>query len=152
MVYMLITFLIGLMFVFVNVMFYVVVLLVFTLWVLLWLVSSGYIRTLIMLLVVIVYVGAIMILIGYICAVCPNPKLTPAKLSLFWLFFFTILLNMIFILFEINSYSKSSFILDYFFRMWGLLMFFVLVFILFFTLLIVTSQYNIPQGPFRSVF
>lgn len=102
-----------------------------------------------MLLIIIVYIGAMMILIGYICAVCPNFVLISYnKLYPFLSIFF---ISFMYYMVEVNVLTKSSFMIDYFFRLWGLFLFFVLVFMLFFTLLIVTSQYNIPQGPFRSI-
>jgi hypothetical protein len=110
-----------------------------------------YINFLTAFILVIVYVGAIIVLIGYICAIRHNLVLEP-NYNVVYLFLF--LLPFIFVfsysnifIFELNS----STIVDYFYSYQGVSMFFVLVTILFITLLIVTSQYSVPQGPFRSV-
>ena len=100
---------------------------------------------------VIVYVGAMIVLIGYICAISPNLILEPnynyryRLLLLLPSFYFIETLDM--------SYfrSSTSTIVDFFYSFQGLFIFIVLVSMLFITLLIVTSQYSVPQGPFRSV-
>lgn len=145
-------FLARLMFLFVNALFYTVSLLILSFLVLTWIVSSNIMSTLIMILVVIVYVGAIIILIGYICAVRPN-LITSPSLNYFGLAFMFLVFG-----FFLKDYSTFGFseiqgtLLDFFFRDWGCLVFLLIVFILFFTLLIVTSQYRTPQGPFRSSY
>jgi hypothetical protein len=108
-------------------------------------------RTLIIILIVVVYVGAIIILIGYICAVSPNLVTTPSFNYLRVIFLsilFTYFFNFGFI--RGSERFKSGTLLDFFFRDWGVHMFILMVFMLFFTLIIVTSQYSSPQGPFRS--
>lgn len=115
-------------------------------------VSSNYIRTLMIILIVVVYVGAIIILIGYICAVSPNLVTSPSFNYLglvFASFIFSFLFSM-----TSNSVGlerfKTGTLLDFFFRDYGVVIFVVIVLMLFLTLLIVTSQYRSPQGPFRS--
>lgn len=142
-----------LMFVFSNALFYTSSLLMISVALLLWMVSSNIIRILMLLLVLIVYVGAIIILIGYICAVCPNLVLSSnynyvSFLSLFSLLFFIMYFSSLAV--ESTESCKSGILLRYFFRAWGVFSFVMIVLILFFTLLIVTSQYISPQGPFRS--
>jgi hypothetical protein len=144
-------FIVSLILLFVNALFYTVSLLVLSFSVLIWMVSSNYIRTLIMILIVVVYVGAMIILIGYICAVSPNMVILPS-LNYIWLAFFSLLFT-----YFINNFITSGFeikqdtLLDFFLSDWGSLVFILIVFMLFFTLLIVTSQYIVPQGPFRSI-
>jgi len=100
---------------------------------------------------IIVYVGAIIVLIGYVCAVSPNLSLEPD----YRLLFFFLLLLLFFILFNFcvvfSLDTVSNTLVDYYYSFQGLLTFLVLVFILFITLLIVTSSYFITGGPFRSV-
>lgn len=142
-----------LMLMFTNVLFYTVSLLLLSLSILLWLVSSNYVSTLLIILITIVYVGAIIILIGYICAVCPNLIITPSNRYFYFILRVVVLLSARVLNYSVSyglESAKSRFLLDYLFRDWGILMFILIVFMLFFTLLIVTSQYNSPQGPFRS--
>lgn len=140
------------MFVYVNTLFYSMVLLAIVLALLYLLVSNLMMHTLTMIMLAIVYIGAIMILIGYICAICPNLILTPSHLSLG---VYLVLIGVPFLLFPFRRrlVFNSSFIpiVNYFYSYSGLLVFLTLVFILFITLLMVTSQYMTPKGPFRSV-
>lgn len=141
-----------LIFVFSNSLFYIISLLFISLFTLIYLTSINYIRVLMFLLIMIIYIGAIIIFIGYICAICPNIKFSYC-FFLFPLFFFisfVVLLLIDIVRLRVIS-SKSDSLLDYLFRYWGLFIFILIVFILFITLLIVTSQYSSPQGPFRSV-
>jgi len=115
------------------------------------LVINTLLNTLTAFMLVIVYVGAMIVLIGYICAISPNLVLEPDYsitylfVSLF--FTFTILDS-----FSIPTFNTSTFTLvDFFYSYQGLFVFISLVFMLFITLLIVTSQYSVPQGPFRSL-
>lgn len=139
-------------FVFSNSLYYIISLLFVSLFTLIYLVSINYISVLIFLLIIIIYIGAIIIFIGYICAICPNIKFS-YNLFLFPLFIF---ISFIYFIFLNRArlrimFLKSDTLLDYLFRYWGLSIFVLVVFILFITLLIVTSQYSSPQGPFRSV-
>lgn len=140
------------MFVYVNTLFYSIALLVFVLGLLFTLVSNMMIHSLTILLLVIVYVGAMMILIGYICAICPNLILVPTHLSVS-LYVFSSLIFSLFFFWLLVPVSVDLFIplSNYFYSWYGGLAFAVLVFMLFLTLLIVTSQYITPKGPFRSV-
>lgn len=137
--------------IFSNALFYTVSLLAISLIVLTWVVCSNLIRTLMFLLVIIVYVGAIIIFIGYICAVCPNFVITPN----YNYSYLVLLVSLIYLLTFKRSYviscTKQGRLLDYFFRNWGVMTFVLVALILFSTLLIVTSQYRSPQGPFRSI-
>lgn len=140
------------MFVYVNTLYYRIVLLAIVLSLLYILVSNLILHTLTIIIVSIVYIGAMMILIGYTCAICPNLILSPSHLSLL---VYLLLIACPFILYPVTytPIFNSSFIpiVTYFYSYRGLLVFATLVFMLFITLLIVTSQYITPKGPFRSV-
>lgn len=137
--------------VFSNALFYTVSLLAISIIVLIWVVCSNLMSTLILLLIIIVYVGAIMIFIGYICAVCPNFIITPNYNYLYLYAFCFLIYFLTFNNSYVTSSSKLGSLLDYFFRDWGVLTFILVALMLFSTLLIVTSQYSSPQGPFRSI-
>lgn len=140
------------MFAYINTLYYSIVLLVIVLSLLFILVSNIILHSLTMLILAIVYIGAMMILIGYICAICPNLILLPTSISLY-LYLFVVLISFIFIPLNMFISGNQSFIpiVSYFYTSSGMLVFYTLVFILFITLLIVTSQYMTPKGPFRSV-
>lgn len=140
------------MILFSNVLFYTISLLFISISLLLFMVFMNYVRTLLFLLIVIVYVGAMIILIGYICAVCPNFVTRSSTVSNYlflflvvFIFYFSISLSFR------QNYSKFGSLSDYFFSLWGSPVFFMIAIILFLTLIIVTSQYSSPQGPFRSL-
>jgi hypothetical protein len=139
------------LFVFKNSLYFTIMLLTISVLTLSSLVINTLLNTLTAFMLVIVYVGAIIVLIGYICAISPNLVLEPDYsitylfVSLF--FTFTILDS-----FSTPTFNTSTFTLvDFFYSYQGLFVFISLVFMLFITLLIVTSQYSVPQGPFRSL-
>lgn len=142
-------------FVFRNRLNYSIILLFISLIVLIGLVSKQCLSLLIFCILMIVYSGAIIILIGYICAVCPNLVLS-SSLDLFKIIII-VLLNFIYLLFfknflgELSLNINLNFIVDYFYTYWGLIIFIVLILMLFIVLLIVTSQYISPKGPLRSI-
>jgi len=116
-------------------------------------VANNILRVLIFILIVIVYVGAMMILIGYICAVSPNPVLLP-RLNLISILLFLRFSFFVLFPFEFKFYGvgvNKVVVSDVFFTRWGIVSFVCVVVILFVTLLIVTSQSSSPQGTFRSV-
>ena len=138
-------------FIFKNSLFYTIALLLITFLVLCYLALNRYLTFLRAFILVIVYVGAIIVLIGYICAIRPNLVLEPRYNNIFVLsiiFFLIIIFDSI--AFSTFSLTTST-IVDYFYSYQGIYIFLVLVLILFITLLIVTSQYSVPRGPFRSV-
>lgn len=99
---------------------------------------------------VIVYVGAMMVLIGYVCAVTPNITLEPSYsniLAIIFTFFLTFSLSPSI---DLSFSTTDITIADYFYSSYGLFTFSLLVLMLFITLLMVTSQYTSPKGPFRS--
>lgn len=63
--------------IFINVLFFNISLLLVSVLIFLWLVRSGFVSVLIFILVITVYAGAIMVLMGYICAICPNFSTNP---------------------------------------------------------------------------
>lgn len=138
------------LFVFKNSLYFTIMLLAISILTLSYLVLKTLVGTLTAFMLIIVYVGAIIVLIGYICAVRPNLSLEPdySKLRLF-----LILTPSLFLVegFSYPVFRGTVFTLtDFFYSLEGLFMFSSLVLMLFFTLLIVTSQYSVPQGPLRS--
>lgn len=142
-------------FVFSNTLYYTVALLSIIILILIELVSSGFLNSLTMLMLSIVYIGAMIILIGYICAICPNLIIS------LWFSKYTVLLFILLSLFFIISpniphysinYTLSSYnLVDFIYSISGGYLFLSIVFILALSLLLVTSQYLTPKGPFRSV-
>jgi len=138
------------LFIFKNSLYFTIILLAISMLTLSYLVLNTMVGTLTAFMLIIVYVGAIIVLIGYICAVRPNLSLEPdySKLR-----YFLILITSLFL---VESFSYPTFrgtvfsLTDFFYSLEGLFMFSSLVLMLFFTLLIVTSQYSVPQGPLRS--
>jgi hypothetical protein len=132
-----------------NTMFYTISLLVLRVALMYFLASSFCLRVLLFLAVVIVYVGAMIILIGYICAISPNVSFS----SRFSSFSFPLLLLLAFHSLSTPpslSYSPPSDLGRFFYSDKGFFIFIVLFICLFITLLIVTTQYSSPKGPFRS--
>lgn len=130
-------------------MFYAISLIFISVSVSCYLVFHNLISVLVSIMFVIVYVGAIIILVGYICAVTPNLYLEP-DYSLFSLF-----MCFLGIFWSLNSafgsYSKSINLVDFYYSAYGLFIFSFLVFCLFMVLLMVTTHDNSPRGPFRSL-
>lgn len=134
-----------------NSLYYTIALLVISICILRYLTLNVYLTTLTALILIIVYVGAIIILIGYICAVSPNLNLEP-DFSFLYPSIFLLFLLILFFKKDSTSFSLTlSTITDFFYRVQGIFLFFTLIFILFICLLIVTSQYSSPRGPFRSI-
>nr|AGI78546.1 NADH dehydrogenase subunit 6 [Brachionus koreanus] len=138
--------------VFVNTLYYSMVLLIIVLSSMFFLVSNHLMHTLTMLMLAIVYIGAMMILIGYICAISPNMILTPLFLGAAYYVVYGLFVNTILPL-NHTLVIDQSFIpmTNFFYSSVGFSVFSLLVFMLFITLLMVTSQYMTPKGPFRAV-
>lgn len=112
---------------------------------------NTYISSLTALIFIIVYVGAIIILIGYICAISPNMILEPDYSNIYlFLFLFIVFSSLDSLSFTRFSPTNLS-MADFFYSSEGVFVFFTLAFMLFITLLIVTSQYTTPRGPFRAI-
>ena len=139
------------LFIFKNSLYFTMILLTISILTLSSLVLNTFISSLTAFILVIVYVGAMIVLIGYICAIRPNLVLEP---DYSFGYFFSFLLISFILLDSFSSpvFNMSTFTLvDFFYSYQGLFVFISLVLILFLTLLIVTSQYSVPQGPFRSL-
>merc|ERR1712127_1172392 len=122
------------LYIFKNSMYFTIALLSISFIVLRYLALYTYLTFLTVFILIIVYVGAMIVLIGYICAVSPNLILEPNYNTSY----FSILLVLIYTLF--NNYNTS-----FFNSYQGLFLFSFLVIILFVTLLIVTCQYTVPN-------
>lgn len=139
------------LFIFKNSLYFTIALLAISFIVLIYLALYTYLTFLTVFILIIVYVGAMIVLIGYICAVSPNLMLEPNYGTLYY----SIVLLLAYTLFDqfntsfFNSTTVS--LVDFFYSYQGLFLFSFLVLILFVTLLIVTCQYTVPNGPFRSV-
>ena len=143
-------FLVLRMLVFSNSLYYSIVLLFIVVYLLFFLVVNSLISTLTMIIFTIVYIGAMMILIGYVCAISPNILTSPSYRYLYF-----VLLPPIFLMSpHFTSYgffSRNNFLVYFFYSSYGAILFFLIVFMLFLILLLVTSQYMAPSsGPFRS--
>jgi len=139
------------LFVFKNSLYFTMILLAISILTLSSLVLNTYLNSLTAFMLVIVYVGAMIVLIGYICAIRPNLVLEP-DYSILYVFLVLLLAFWLLNSFSVPVFNTSTFTLtDFFYSFQGLFIFMSLVFILFLTLLIVTSQYSVPQGPFRSL-
>jgi len=141
----------SLLFIYKNPLFYISALLITSIISFIYLVLNSFVSTLTGLILVIIYVGAIIILIGYICAVSPNLIL---KRNYSYLYLWVFLLILYFItstLTSSNFITSTLTLTDYFYSLNGLISFLIITLILFITLLIVTSQFTSPKGPFRSI-
>ena len=135
------------MLLFPRTLYYVIVLLLFCISSLFYLSSHMFIRSLTFIMLVVVYVGAMMVIIGYICAISPNIIFYtrgPSGLYAFFLFSFFLLFLVFFSSYESNLLTPM---VDYFYSSFGLFVFLYLVFLLFITLLMVTSYYTSSKGP-----
>ena len=97
---------VGLMVVFNNSIFYLMSVLFMSSYILFFLVTNNVLGVLIFILIVIVYVGAMIILIGYICAVSPNPVLLP-RLNLVSVLFLRGLFFFVLFPFEFKFYNRG---------------------------------------------
>jgi len=144
--------LLSLMCFYVNTIFYAMSLLAVVLCLLFSLVSTYCVHTLTILVLLIVYVGAMIILIGYVCAISPNLiTCTVAPFSPIFLASSALLLTSCVDPKQWLSPHRADFLRSFFYSSYGVVSFLTLIFILFITLLIVTSQYLAPRGPFRSL-
>lgn len=139
------------LFIYKNSLYFILSLLLVSFLILGFLSLHSYLNFLTVFMLIIVYVGAIIVLVGYVCAISPNLALEPDYSNFFIYFSLSISLYLL----SYNSFSileiSSITIVDYFYSFQGIFLFFLLALILFVTLLIVTSQYSVPKGPFRSI-
>ena len=134
-----------------NSLFFTMGLLLISILTLCYLTLRGYISSLTALIIVIVYVGAIIILVGYICAVSPNLYLEPDYSFLYSFLLLRVFAGLTSSILNFNFSDSTINLVDYFYSSYGLLMFLFLIFMLFICLLIVTSHDHSPRGPFRSI-
>lgn len=140
------------MFVYVSTLYYTLTLLVFVLVLLSRLVSISAAHTLTILILLIVYLGAIIILIGYICAISPNLIVNSSFINGLPPLSFAFLLLLFVDSKHWSTLSvRGDHLTGFFYSSFGVVSFLVVIFMLFVTLLIVTSQYLAPKGPFRSL-
>ena len=140
------------LFVYTNSLYYSIFLIAFCLLILSYLVLMFSINILICFIFLIVYLGAMIVIIGYICCVTPNINLEPDYNWFYMIFLsFTVLVRPMyrFLVFPFYGTSLQQAILIYSFDM--VLVFFTIVTILFLTLLGVRTPPSSPQGPFRSL-
>jgi len=134
------------MFIFPNSMFFTFSLILFISLSLGILTSTGALQPLIAIMFLLVYLGAVVILIGYICAVSPNIVTTPSKVFLILGFLIPLISSSMPPLSQ-TLFTPSSFFLS----SSGISTFILIAVMLFVCLLLVSSQYSSPKGPFRSV-
>ena len=127
--------------VFPSTVYYVLMLLAFRLLLLYSLASSCFIRVLVFIMIIVVYVG-------YICAISPNVYFSSKSFVSFLPLFLLSLLVCPSTTLEATPLSSLS---RYFYTSYGSFLFLFLVFSLFITLLMVTSYYISSKGPFRSI-
>jgi hypothetical protein len=138
----------SLILVFPNTFCYILCLLVFVLISLFYLTSISYVNTILFLMVVVVYLGAIIIFIGYICAIRPNVVLSHSNSPITLFLFFSLL--SLFLTLPKSDLSIGSCLTNSFYSPFGFFVFILLLFFLFISLLIVTSYYLSSKGPLRS--
>lgn len=139
-----------LIFYFVNTFYYVSCLLFFIVSLLIYLVFLNSFSSMFAIILALIYIGAIIIFIGYVCAISPNP-LFVSSLSYFWgTFALLIGFSLSLYLLPISSGTRIHFLSDFFYSFDGVSVFIVVIFMLFFILLVVSAQHFLPKGPFRS--
>lgn len=136
-----------------NSMSYVICLFILVFFLMFYAVSLFIVQSLTGLIIIIVYVGAIIILIGYICAVCPNVLIKSNSFKKMFLVFFSFFGLSLFLnsFFFIKNFQELLSLRDFFYSLSGFHVFCFMILILFLVLLIISSQYLSPKGPFRSL-
>lgn len=139
------------MLLFPSTFYYVSCLLLFSLFFIFYLRLVSSISVLTFLIVSVVYVGAIIVLIGYICAISPNPQILYSRYSLPFVLVVFFLCSL-FLLTPFFDCSALSPVIAYFYTAAGSFFLLVLLLFLFLILLIVTSYHLSSKGPLRSVY
>lgn len=142
------------MLIYCNTLFYTLSLLVISSYLLLNLLSLNLIHGLTVLVVLVVYLGAIIVLIGYVCAVSPNLLIGSSVrgftgLALFGFFYLVALFLDPYIFSTETSLYRS--VRSFFFSSFGWVPLATVLLMLFLVLLMVTAQHTLPKGPFRSL-
>jgi len=138
------------MFYYANSLFYTLNLLFLVVFSLFYATAMSFVDTLLALIFLIVYVGAMLIIVGYVCAVCPNIRFNPVSSPLFG-GLLLLLPPLLFSGVNFSIFCRQSSFLPFFFTFYGFHVFIVILVFLFLVLLMVTSQYSSPLGPFRSI-
>ena len=146
-----VTFLIFYLLVYPNSINFTLTLLIASLLLLSSLVSSSLLPTLRLFLVFLIYIGAIIVLIAYICAITPNLLLSsivsPSLLTLSLPAALALLSGPL----SSPLLSPNQLPLtDFFYGPFGVSLLLFIILFLFLVLLIVTTQHSNPKGPFRS--
>ena len=143
---------VALILIYPNTFRYVFALLVFVLFSLFYLTSISYLSTILFLIVLAVYLGAMIIFIGYICAISPNVLLSSSFYTQSYSLIFLTFLSFFFLFIYVPKLDllTSLPLANSFYSPFGFFIFFLLLFFLFISLLIVTSYYLSSKGPFRS--
>lgn len=140
----------GFMFYFVNTLYFVFVLLFSIIFILIFLFFSNAVSSIFCIMIAFVYIGAMIIFIGYVCAVSPNP-LFVSSFPPYFVFFLALSVLFFGMLAPHFSSFAVNFLSDFFYARAGCLIFFLITLMLFLLLIIVSSQFYVPKGPFRSV-
>jgi len=111
-----------------------------------------YISLILGLIIIIIYLGAMIIIIGYVCAIFPNIQIKEYKKSHpLFIILFLILFNRIFI--KENLFNFKRFIIDnpfiFLFTQFGIISFILLIIVIFFILIGITSAKKFGKGAFR---
>ena len=136
------------MLIFSSTIYYVLILLMVSLFLLYALASNYFLSVLVFTIVIVVYVGAMIILVGYICAIRPNVYFSSSLPVYLLPLLFSFFLLTPSIKLESSSLVNLS---NYFYTSYGSFIFLFLILSLFITLLMVTSYYISSKGPFRSI-
>lgn len=134
---------------FVNTLYFTMSLMFTVITICLYSVYLGSIRSLFSIMLVIIYVGAMIIFIGYICAISPNILFKTSVPT--YLLLLPILTCALFVSHFPMFNSNFSPLTDFLYSSSGLFLFILVAIVLFLVLMVVSSQFFRPQGPFRSV-
>ena len=134
---------------FVNTLYFTLVLMLSVVSFSVYSVYLGVISSLFAVVLIIIYVGAMMIFIGYICAISPNILLTTS----FPFFASLSLIPFSFLFIPLYPFFNSNLtpFTDFLYSSSGVFLFVLVAVVLFLVLMVVSSQFFSPQGPFRSV-
>lgn len=134
---------------FVNTLYFTAILMFRVLFISIYSVYMGFISSLFSIMLIIIYVGAIIIFIGYICAISPNLLFSSSLSFTFFLFplFFPYIFVYSYPIFNDNVHPVT----DFLYSSSGVYLFILVAVVLFLILMVVSSQFFRPQGPFRSV-
>lgn len=134
---------------FINTLYFTIVLMLRVVSISVYAVYLGVISSLFAIMLIIIYVGAMMIFIGYICAISPNILFSSSISPSFLIS--SLLIPSLFSFSSSFFNSNISPLTDFLYSSSGVYLFVLVALVLFLVLMIVSSQFFSPQGPFRSV-